>query len=77
MGGRTLLSAAVDLDFGLCCKALQFKSNFKSGGRECPPQTEIYKFKLFRYCRRGPPRSGRLRANSTVAFRNPNLSPVS
>ena len=34
-------------------------------------------FRPFRYSRKGAPRSLRLRANSTVAFRNPSLSPVS
>ena len=36
-----------------------------------------YSFSPFRYSRNGPPRSSRFRANSTVAFRNPSLSPVS
>ena len=31
----------------------------------------------FRYSRNGPPRSSRFSANSTVAFRNPSLSPAS
>jgi hypothetical protein len=37
----------------------------------------FYSFNPFKYSRSGPPRSGRLRANSTVAFRKPSLSPVS
>src|SRR5947208_16350837 len=33
--------------------------------------------RLFRYSRNSPPRSKRLSANSTGAFRNPSLSPAS
>jgi hypothetical protein len=45
---------------------------------ECTPRwTRIYSFRVFRYARKGAPRSWRFRANSTVAFRKPNLSPAS
>mgnify|MGYP003349511239 CR=1 FL=1 len=33
--------------------------------------------RLFKYCRNGPPRSYRFKANSTVACRKPSLSPAS
>ena len=36
-----------------------------------------HSFNPFKYSRNGPPRSRRRRANSTVAFRNPSLSPAS
>lgn len=38
---------------------------------------ESHSSKVFRYSRNWPPRSSRFRANSTVAFRKPSLSPVS
>ncbi len=40
-------------------------------------QFKLYSFNPFKYSRKGSPRSSRFRANSTVAFRNPSLSPVS
>ena len=45
------------------------------------PSTKTYRpdysCSVFRYSRKSLPRSSRLRANSTVAFRKPNLSPAS
>ena len=38
---------------------------------------KFYNFNPFRYSRKGSPRSSLFRANSTVAFRKPSLSPVS
>ncbi len=41
--GRTLLSAAVGVDFEVCFQQNNGKSkpNPKSGGQECPPHTEL------------------------------------
>jgi hypothetical protein len=41
------------------------------------PAQGSYRSKLFKYSRKSLLSSGRLRANSTVAFRNPSLSPAS
>jgi phosphoribosylaminoimidazole carboxylase PurE protein len=42
-----------------------------------PAGSPIYSFKLFKYSRNSSPKPSRLSANSTVAFRNPSLSPAS
>jgi len=48
-------------------------------GEPCvhPSGTAGYSVSVFRYSRNASPRSWRFRANSTVAFRKPNLSPAS
>src|SRR5207245_6375915 len=46
-------------------------------GRQSLAGCRRYSFKSFKYFRRSSPKSGRLRANSIVAFRKPSLSPVS
>src|SRR5260370_31900869 len=49
------------------------------GGNERKDLTPVHDqiFKPFRYARKSAPRSKRFSANSTVALRNPSLSPAS
>src|SRR3979411_2756135 len=74
---QPLALGMLEHEIGECRRFARPKRQLKRDAAQENPLARAYSFRPFRYSRNSLPRSYRFSANSTVAFKNPSLSPAS